>query len=64
MAKIIEFYVPTNFRKKPPKWLPPEQNGKLIHVVYQEGNRLERQSHFAPVFLCFKPQERPAHFCR
>jgi hypothetical protein len=30
MAKIIEFYVPTNFRKKPSKWVPPEQLGKVI----------------------------------
>ena len=30
MAKIIEFYVPVSFRKKPAKWIPPEQQGKLI----------------------------------
>ena len=30
MAKLIQFYVPQNF--KPPKrqWQPPEQRGKLI----------------------------------
>ena len=30
MAKIIEFYVPTSFRKKATKWIPPEQYGKVI----------------------------------
>jgi hypothetical protein len=30
MAKIIRFYVPTGFRKKPGKWTPPDQYGKVI----------------------------------
>jgi len=30
MAKIIEFYIPSSFRKKASKWVPPEQNGKVI----------------------------------
>jgi hypothetical protein len=30
MAKIIEFYVPSGFRKKAVKWIPPEQRGKVI----------------------------------
>jgi hypothetical protein len=30
MAKIIEFFVPTNFRKKATKWTPPEEHGKVI----------------------------------
>jgi hypothetical protein len=30
MAKIIAFYVPTSFRQKATKWIPPDQNGKLI----------------------------------
>ena len=30
MAKIIEFYVPTSFRKKATKWIPLEQRGKVI----------------------------------
>ncbi|HEY6302899.1 MAG TPA: hypothetical protein VIX14_07510 [Terriglobales bacterium] len=30
MAKIIEFYVPSSFRKKATKWIPPEQHGKVI----------------------------------
>ena len=30
MAKIIEFYIPVNFKKKAAKWIPPEQNGKVI----------------------------------
>jgi hypothetical protein len=29
MAKVIEFYVPDNFRKKA-KWISPEQRGKVI----------------------------------
>jgi hypothetical protein len=33
MAKIIEFYVPRSFRKKPTKWTPPEQQGKIIQFV-------------------------------
>jgi len=30
MAKIIEFYVPSSFRKKAEKWVPVDQYGKLI----------------------------------
>jgi len=30
MAKIIEFYVPSGFPRKVTKWVPPEQNGKVI----------------------------------
>jgi hypothetical protein len=30
MAKIIEFYVPSSFRKKATKWIPPGQHGKVI----------------------------------
>jgi hypothetical protein len=30
MAKIIEYYVPSNFRKRVTKWIPPEQRGKVI----------------------------------
>jgi len=30
MAKIIEFYVPSSFRKKTTKWIAPEQRGKVI----------------------------------
>lgn len=29
MAQVIEFYVPTRFRKKL-KWVPTEQRGKVI----------------------------------
>ena len=29
MAKIIEFYIPRSFRKVS-KWLPPNENGKLL----------------------------------
>jgi hypothetical protein len=29
MAKIIEFYIPNNFRKRV-KWVAPEQRGKII----------------------------------
>jgi hypothetical protein len=30
MAKIIEFYVPSNFQKKATKWIRAEQSGKVI----------------------------------
>jgi len=30
MAKIIEFFVPSSFRKKAMKWMPPEEYGKVI----------------------------------
>ena len=30
MAKVIEFYVPSSFRKKATKEVPPEQCGKVI----------------------------------
>jgi hypothetical protein len=29
VAKVIEFYVPTNFCKRV-KWLPPQDRGKVI----------------------------------
>jgi len=29
MAKVIEFYVPGNFRRRG-KWIPPKQRGKVI----------------------------------
>jgi hypothetical protein len=29
VAKIIEFYIPSSFRKNG-KWIPPEQRGKVI----------------------------------
>jgi hypothetical protein len=30
MAKIIEFYIPTRFRKKATKWIAPKQHAKVI----------------------------------
>jgi hypothetical protein len=30
MAKIIEFFVPSSFRKNASKWIPPEEHGKVI----------------------------------
>jgi hypothetical protein len=30
MAKIIEFFVPSSYRKKATKWTPPEEHGKVI----------------------------------
>lgn len=30
MAKIIEFYIPVTFKKKATKWIPPEQQGKVL----------------------------------
>jgi len=35
MAKVIEFYVPTQFRKKR-LWIPTEQRGKLIELPSPE----------------------------
>jgi len=29
VAKVIEFYMPTSFRKRV-RWIPPEQRGRLI----------------------------------
>ena len=30
MAKIIEFYIPTSYRKQASKWVPAEQHGKVL----------------------------------
>jgi hypothetical protein len=32
VAKVIEFYIPNNFRKKL-KWLPPELRGKIVQFA-------------------------------
>jgi len=32
VAKIIEFYIPSSFRKSG-KWVPPEERGKIIEFV-------------------------------
>jgi len=32
MTKLIEFYVPNNFRRKV-KWVPPKQRGKVIEFT-------------------------------
>jgi hypothetical protein len=32
VAKVIEFYIPTNLRKSL-KWVAPEQRGKIIEFV-------------------------------
>lgn len=29
LAKIIDFYIPSNFRKND-KWIPPQERGKII----------------------------------
>jgi hypothetical protein len=31
VAKVIEFYVPNNFRRKV-KWISPEQRGRVIEL--------------------------------
>jgi hypothetical protein len=36
MAKVIEFYVPSSFRKKATKWIAPEQQGKVIEFRLPE----------------------------
>ena len=33
MAKIIEFYVPVAFKKKATKWIPAEQQGKVLEFA-------------------------------
>lgn len=30
MAKIIEFYIPSSYKKTATKWVPPEEHGKVI----------------------------------
>jgi hypothetical protein len=30
MAKVIKFFVPSNFKARAKKWSPPEENGKVI----------------------------------
>jgi hypothetical protein len=32
MAKIIDFYIPSNFRKND-KWIPPQERGKVIEFI-------------------------------
>jgi hypothetical protein len=32
MAKIIEFYIPINFRKND-KWIPAQERGKIIEFI-------------------------------
>jgi hypothetical protein len=32
VAKVIEFYIPNNFRKSV-KWVSPEQSGKIIEFA-------------------------------
>ena len=34
MAKIIEFYIPSNFRRNE-KWIPPQSRGKVIEFRLQ-----------------------------
>jgi hypothetical protein len=35
MAKVIEFYVPENFRKNS-KWVPPDNRGKLLQFPQEQ----------------------------
>jgi hypothetical protein len=35
VARVIEFYVPANFRKKPAKWIPLEQRGRVLEFISQ-----------------------------
>lgn len=32
VAKIIEFYIPSSFRKSE-KWIPPKERGKIIEFA-------------------------------
>jgi hypothetical protein len=38
MAKVIEFYVPSRFRK-PVKWIPHERQGRVLefHVIQKKS---------------------------
>ena len=36
MAKIIEFYVPSGFRKKATRWVPADQCGKVLPFTLVE----------------------------
>ena len=36
MAKIIEFYLPSSFRKKVSKWMPPGERGKVLVFCLQQ----------------------------
>jgi hypothetical protein len=36
MAKVIEFFVPSSFRKKVTKWIPREEYGKVIEFRVPE----------------------------
>jgi hypothetical protein len=38
VAKVIEFYVPSKFRKSV-KWVSPEQSGKIIEFASQINSR-------------------------
>ncbi len=46
MAKVIEFYIPSNFRKKAEP-APAEHCGKVIDSARGRGNQLESRSHRA-----------------
>jgi len=39
MAKIIEFFVPSSFRKKATKWIPPEEYRKVIPFSLPQERR-------------------------
>ena len=38
VAKVIEFYIPSNFHKRA-RWIPTEQRGKLIEFCLPEKTR-------------------------
>jgi hypothetical protein len=39
MAKVIQFYVPDEFRKQSGKWIPPIQRGNVIPFPAQERSQ-------------------------
>lgn len=41
MAKIIEFYIPSSFRKNAAKWIPSEEYGKVIPFVAPQRSQVE-----------------------
>jgi len=39
MARVIEFYIPTNFRRKVASVTPQSQPGKVIEFAYWQRNQ-------------------------
>jgi hypothetical protein len=57
MAKVIEFYVPTSFKKKATKRMPADQKGKVLQFSSSQENRLELRSCFQATRLFQGPMK-------